>query len=78
MQKVRIRFAYRQGFRRIWLVLSCLWLLLVIIARWGRANGDWSEFLVSLFQIGVVPVLAIYLFGVVCVWIIEGFAKADR
>lgn len=78
MQKVRIRFAYKQGFRRIWLILSCLWLLLVIIARWGRANGDWSEFLVSLVQIGVVPVLAIYFFGVVCVWVIEGFVKADR
>ncbi|RAU43694.1 MULTISPECIES: hypothetical protein [unclassified Pseudomonas] len=78
MQKVRIRFAYKQGFRRVWLIISLLWLLFVGFAGWRRAEGVIGEFFPTFLQIGVLPVVALYLFGVICVWIIEGFARADR
>lgn len=78
MQPVKIRFAYKRGFRRTFLCVAALWLALVGFARWGRAAGNFPDFLESFFQIGVLPMLALYLFGVICVWIIEGFARADR
>lgn len=78
MPPVKIRFAYRKGFRRLWLVIALLWLALVAAGRWGRAAGDLSEFASSFLTIGVLPMLTLYIFGVICVWIIEGFARADR
>jgi len=75
---VKISFAYKKGFRRLWLILSMLWLLLVAVARWGRADGSLSDFVYGFLQLGVLPVAAFYLLGVICVWLIEGFARADR
>jgi biotin transporter BioY len=73
MQKVRIRFAYKQGFRRIFFIIAALWLGFGIYADWGFEHF-WRE----LLQVCVIPLAVIYLFGVICVWIIEGFVKADR
>lgn len=78
MQKVRIRFAYKQGFRRLWFIASLLWLLFVGLAGWRRAEGVTSEFVSTFLQLGVLPVIALYVSGVICVWIIEGFATADH
>ena len=78
MQKVRIRFAYKQGFRRLWFIASLIWLLFVGFAGWRRAEGVNNDFLSTFLQIGVLPVLAIYVLGVICVWVIEGFARADQ
>jgi hypothetical protein len=78
MQKVSIRFAYRQGFRRLWLIASLLWLLFVGFAGWRRAEGVISDFFPTFLQIGALPVVALYVLGMICVWIIEGFVKGDR
>lgn len=78
MQKVRIRFAYKQGFRRLWLIASVLWLLFVGIAAWRRTAGVISEFMPTFLQIGILPVVAIFILGMILVWAIEGFAKADQ
>lgn len=75
---VKISFAYKQGFRRLWIVLSVLWLALIGYARWFNQGGDHSEFASSFLQLGIIPVAILYLFGVICVWLIEGFARADR
>lgn len=73
MQKVSIRFAYRQGFRRIFFILAVLWLGFGIFVGWNDKDF-WSEFV----KIGIAPLAVLYLFGVICVWIVEGFARADR
>lgn len=74
MQKVRIRFAYRQGFRRVWLILSALWIALMFYA----SKDDPSYFTTEFAACTALPVAGIYVFGVICVWVIEGFAKADQ
>lgn len=73
MQKVRIRFAYKQGFRRVFFILAALWLGFGIFIGWNDADF-WGE----LIKIGIAPLVVLYLFGMVCVWIVEGFAKPDR
>lgn len=78
MQQVRIRFAYKQGFRRLWLIVSVLWLLFVGLASWRRTAGVLSEFIPTFMQIGVLPVIVFYVLGVICVWVVEGFAKPDQ
>lgn len=70
MQKVKIKFAYKTGFRRLWIVIAIPWLA---IGLW-RTHGNWAEF----FQLCVIPVFGLYLLGAAFVWVIEGFAKADR
>lgn len=73
MQKVKIRFAYKTGFRRLWLVLSVIWLL---VGCWFHFYDrlTWSDF-ASYY---VIPVAAMYLIGVAFVWVVEGFARADE
>lgn len=78
MQQVRVRFAYRQGFRRLWFIASILWLLFVAFAGWRRAEGVIGDFLQTFMQIGVLPMIALYVLGAICVWIVEGFAKPDQ
>jgi len=72
MPKVKISFAYKKGFRRLWMIVSALWIL-IIAAFWLKEPGG---AMVTL-QIGILPVVAVYLLGVISVWIIEGFAHTD-
>ncbi|MEA9979449.1 MULTISPECIES: hypothetical protein [unclassified Pseudomonas] len=75
MQNVKIKFAYKQGFRRLWLVLSVIWLLIVyVIGIQGRNDIDYQ----LTASYGLIPPLALYCLGAAFVWIVEGFAKADR
>lgn len=70
MQKVKIKFAYKTGFRRLWLVIAVIWLGVGLTRLWGQ----WDEF----FQLCIIPVAALYLIGAAAVWIVEGFARPDR
>jgi len=74
MQDIKVKFAYKTGFRRLWLVVSLLWLIVVTYVVATDRNlhvFDWV-------QAGLLPVLALYAIGAAFVWIIEGFARADR
>lgn len=73
MQPVKIRFAYRKGFRRLFFLLAAAWLVFGVSVGWDDKNF-WGEFL----SVGIAPIIVLYVFGVVCVWIIEGFVRADR
>ena len=73
MQKARVVFAYKSGFRRIWMVLSLFWALaiLTIVVRdsdIAPLQGLW---------IVIIPSAGLYAIGVAFVWIIEGFARAE-
>lgn len=72
MSKVRIRFAYRQGFRRLWIVASVIWLAIVTTVTVLDQKG-----LADVFLYGIAPIVVLYLFGAACAWIIEGFAKPE-
>lgn len=74
MQKVKVRFAYKAGFRRLWLVSSIIWLIGTIVVTYDYRDGGLQTFFIA----GVLPVVILYLLGVAFVWVIEGFAKADR
>lgn len=74
MHEVKVKFAYKTGFRRLWFVLSVIWLIGTIAVVSEYRDGALQSF----FLFGAVPVVVLYLLGVAFVWIIEGFARADR
>jgi hypothetical protein len=73
MREAGVRRSYRSGFRRIWFVISILWLLGTIFTI-----SDWQTNKLSAFFLGgVLPIAGFYLLFEGLAWIIEGFAKAD-
>lgn len=74
MQNVRVRFAYKEGFRRLWLVLSIAWVVLVsfMFTRYEHVETLYACLLL------ITPPAFLYLVGAAAVWIIEGFAKPDQ
>jgi hypothetical protein len=74
MHEVKVKFAYKTGFRRLWLVLSVLWLVGALMVVSEYREGALQAFLIF----GLLPVVALYALGAALVWIVEGFAKPDR
>ena len=74
MQKTKIVFAYKAGFRRLWLVITILWLAIVAVLSTQNAHND----PLNLTLVCLGPPAALYLLGVALVWIVEGFARVDR
>jgi hypothetical protein len=74
MQDIKVKFAYKAGFRRLWFVLSLLWAVtvLVIVLRDDDITPIYG------FWMAVVPAAGVYLIAAVLVWVIEGFAKPYR
>lgn len=72
MNKVRIKFAYRQGFRRLWIVASVIWLAIVATVTVLDKKGP-----ADVLLYGFAPAVGLYILGAACVWILEGFAKAE-
>lgn len=70
MREVKSRRSYRIGLRRLWLVLSGLWLAVAIAITFDRGLTDF-------FLLGVIPVAVLFVITEGLAWIIEGFAKAD-
>lgn len=74
MQKVRIQFAYKAGFRRAWAVVSVLWLIVIfLMGTVGMPHYDGAQ----LARWMLIPPITLYILGAATVWIIEGFARAD-
>lgn len=74
MRDVKVRFAYKTGFRRLWLALSLLWALTIIVI----VIRDHDIAPLEGLLIVLAPSGALYLLGAALVWIIEGFARADQ
>jgi uncharacterized membrane protein len=72
MNRVRIRFAYKQGFRRLWLVATAIWLAFVLTVTIMDKKG-----IADVLLYGVSPAIGLYVLGAALVWIIEGFAKPE-
>lgn len=73
MQDVKIKFAYKKGFRRLFLVSAAAWGLLVLVGAFNRNDHSFSELLLIWF----IPLAIIYVGGIALVWILEGFAKPE-
>lgn len=73
MDKVKIRFAYKSGFRRLWLIVSILWVIAVLWMTTRVSDSVPSEVAMT----AILPPLALYLLGAAVVWVVEGFARAD-
>lgn len=72
MRSQSVRSSRKAGFRRLWLVLSVIWLLATIAMSW-----DDSSAIKVVLLAGVLPSAALYALGVAVAWVIEGFAKAE-
>ncbi|EIK96044.1 hypothetical protein PMM47T1_13830 [Pseudomonas sp. M47T1] len=73
MQHVKIRFARKTGFRRLWIVASIIWVIASSLFLWGL-NQSAS----MIATIVAVPPVAVYALAAALVWVIEGFARAER
>ena len=73
MGGTKIRFAYKTGFRRLWLIVSLVWLGVAGFLATRFSDVAILDMLMAL----LLPPAALYLFGMAAVWVIEGFAKAD-
>lgn len=70
MRDVSKQRSYRSGLRRLWLVVSVLWLLGVIAMQY-----DGGRLVLDIFRIGLLPIAALYLLGVAIAWMIDGFSN---
>lgn len=73
MTRTKISFAYKSGFRRLWLVVSVVWIIAVATLVATDRNVTLLEMLSSM----AIPVAALYAIGVAAAWVIEGFAKVE-
>ncbi|MGH8419973.1 MAG: hypothetical protein ACRER8_22270 [Pseudomonas sp.] len=75
MDRVKIKFAYKAGFRRLWLVLSVLWIIGYggLVIDFGNRVPDASGLMTTF-----IPVVMLYLLGAATVWVVEGFAQPDK
>ena len=66
------------GWQRLWLVASVLWAV-AILALAGRfqTNGDHvvpsADMVLFLLRLWIVPVAAVYAFGLAFAWVRRGF-----
>lgn len=75
--KVKVRFAYKYGVRRAWLVISCLWIIILAMTSWSDAHGDLAGYAQVLLLMGVLPAFVLYALAAALVWVVEGFARAE-
>lgn len=73
MQNLKIKFAYKPGFRRLWFFLSLLWMTGCAVVVYDYREGAFVAFLVG----GVLPCIFVYLLGAFMAWVLEGFAIVD-
>jgi hypothetical protein len=75
MQNVKVRFAYKSGFRRLWLVLSVLWIAFSLNFTINQMSG---VTVLDTSLSALLPPIVLYALGAAFVWIVEGFARPDR
>jgi len=74
MRDVNSKRLIKAGLRRLWFVLSVIWLAAVtwiVLDDSGKHFYDW-------LKAGVLPVIVLYGVFAGATWIIEGFARVDR
>lgn len=74
MQDVKVRFAYKAGFRRLWIVTSVIWAVTVLFLTTRFSSVEWADVALLI----AAPISGFYLLGAALVWVIEGFARADQ
>ena len=74
MQEVNSKFACKKGFRRAWVIMSIIWSALVMFLTTRFSSVDWLDVAMLI----ILPIAVLYLLGVAFVWVVEGFARADR
>jgi hypothetical protein len=74
MQDVKVKFAYKTGFRRLWLIVSVIWLLFITYLTLTESDLHLAEWI----KAGLIPIAVTYAIGAAFVWVIEGFARPDR
>lgn len=70
MRNQGVRSSRKAGFRRLWLVVSVIWVILSLAAFFDHGA--------VVIAMGVaLPPVALYVLGSAVAWVIEGFAKAE-
>jgi hypothetical protein len=61
------------GWQRLWLLASILWAV-VVLALGGTPDHGWTmQSALVVVRLWIVPVTAIYAFGLGVVWVTRGF-----
>ena len=61
------------GWQRLWLLASILWAV-VILAGAGPPDGGWStQSALFVVRLWIMPVAAVYVFGLGLAWVMRGF-----
>lgn len=61
------------GWQRVWVVASILWTV-VILALAGTPDRGWTmQSALFMVRLWIVPVVAVYLFGLGLAWVRRGF-----
>jgi hypothetical protein len=61
------------GWQRLWLLASILWAV-VILALAGIPDSGWTtQTALFVMRLWIVPVAAVYAFGLGLTWVVRGF-----
>lgn len=72
MRNSGVSTSRKAGFRRLWLVISVIW----VSATIAISSYDGGSIKVILLA-GFLPPALLYALGSAIAWVVEGFAKAD-
>jgi hypothetical protein len=61
------------GWQRLWLVASILWALALVLLAGAPDRGWTTQSAVFVLRLWIVPVAAIYAFGLALAWVVRGF-----
>jgi hypothetical protein len=65
------------GWQRLWILASVLWAV-VILALAGMPDRGWTmQSALFVVRLWIVPVAAVYVFGLGLAWVMRGF-QAER
>jgi hypothetical protein len=61
------------GWKRLWLVASILWAVVILALAWMPDRGWTMQSAMFVVQLWIVPVAAVYAFGLGSAWVMRGF-----
>jgi hypothetical protein len=61
------------GWQRLWVLASILWAVVILAAAGMPARGWTMQSALFAVRLWIVPVTAVYVFGLGLAWVIRGF-----
>jgi hypothetical protein len=61
------------GWQRLWLLASILWAVVILALAWIPDGGWTTQTALFVVRLWIVPVAAVYVFGLGLTWVLRGF-----